>query len=132
MYSQLRNHVETAYWEEAVTKLTSADKQELSEVITGAQKKLSGTPVQVPHEEHRRLHILIYSRLNNPFVTGLLEAYWDAYEAVGLNLYSGDIDYLLEVWKYHAAMVQSIWEGNYPAGREALIRHVDLLTHRRG
>jgi DNA-binding FadR family transcriptional regulator len=130
-YSELRNHVEMAYWEEAAEKLTSPDKQELSELIARAEAKLLGTPVQVPHEEHRRLHILIYSRLNNPFVTGLLEAYWDAYEAVGLNLYSGDLEYLHEVWQYHASMVRAILDGDYQAGRQALVKHVELLAHRR-
>ena len=129
-YSELRNHIEAAYWDEAVTLLTEEDKRELQNIITRAFNKLSGTPVQVPHEEHRKLHLLIYSRLNNPFVTGLLEAYWNAYEAVGLNMYAGGIDYLEEVWGYHKIMVQSICNGNYAAGRKALITHIDLLAHR--
>ena len=129
-YSELRNHIEAAYWDEAVTLLTEEDKRELQNIITRAFNKLSGTPVQGPHEEHRKLHLLIYSRLNNPFVTGLLEAYWDAYEAVGLNMYAGGMDYLEEVWGYHKTMVQSICNGNYTAGRKALITHIDLLAHR--
>jgi DNA-binding FadR family transcriptional regulator len=129
-YSELRNHIEAAYWDEAVTLLSEEDKRELKNIITRAFIKLSGNPVQVPHEEHRRLHLLIYSRLNNPFVTGLLEAYWDAYEAVGLNMYAGGMDYLEEVWGFHKTMVQSICNGNYTAGRKALITHIDLLAHR--
>ena len=99
-YSELRNHIEAAYWDEAVTKLTDEEKNELQNLVERAQEKLRGAPIQVPHEEHRRLHLLIYSRLNNPFVTGLLEAYWDAYETVGLNVYAGGMDYLQEVWQY--------------------------------
>ncbi len=129
-FSELRNHLEAAYWDTAVRKLTDADKRELQELIEHAQEKLRSTPVQVPHAEHRRLHLLIYSRLNNPFVTGILEAYWDAYEAVGLNMYAGGMDYLNEVWQYHARMVESILNGKYEAGREALIKHVDLLAQR--
>ena len=83
--------------------------------------------LQVPHEEHRQLHLLIFSRLENPFVTGLLEAYWDMYEAVGLNMYSGDMAYLNEVWDYHARMVECICAGDYEGGREALVAHMDLL-----
>src|SRR6185436_1438768 len=79
-YAELRNHVESAYWYEAVEKLTAEDKQELSNIITRAWEKLRRTPVQVPHEEHRTLHLRIFRRLENPFVTGILEAYWDAYE----------------------------------------------------
>ena len=131
-YSELRNHVEAAYWDEAVRLLTSEDKQELQALMAHAREKLSGSPVQVPHEEHRKLHLLIYSRLKNPFVTGLLEAYWEAYETVGLNVYAGGMDYLQEVWQYHSKMVECICNGNYQAGREALIAHIDLLAHRPG
>lgn len=131
-YSELRNHVESAYWDEAVTLLTSEDKNELQGLITRAREKLRGTPVQVPHEEHRKLHLLIYSRLNNPFVTGMLEAYWEAYETVGLNVYAGGMDYLQEVWQYHSKMVECICNGNIQAGREALIAHTELLAHRPG
>ncbi|MCE9647391.1 MAG: FCD domain-containing protein [Chloroflexi bacterium] len=130
-YSELRNHIEAAYWDEAVKLLTGEDKLELQNILARALEKLGGDIIQVPHEEHRKLHLLIYRRLNNPFVTGLLEAYWDAYEAVGLNLYAGSKDYLQEVWEYHKIMVQSICNGNYSAGHEALVTHIDLLAHRR-
>ncbi len=131
-FTELRNHVETAYWNEAVELLTDDDKNNLDSLISRAWEKLRGTPVQVPHEEHRRFHLLIYSRINNPFVTGILEAYWDAYEAVGLNLYTGGIDYLEEVWNFHLQMKDAILAGDVESGRQALIQHVDLLAHRRG
>jgi DNA-binding FadR family transcriptional regulator len=129
-FAELRNHIETAYWDEAVCKLTEADKSELMDVIGRAQEKLRSKPPQVPHEEHRKLHLLIYRRIENPFVTGILEAYWDAYEAVGLNIYAGGMDYMNEVWEYHAEMVDCVCSGNFDAGREALIKHVDLLSQR--
>ena len=124
------HHIENTYWDEAVALLTEDDKRELQNIITHAFEKLSGNPIQVPHEEHRRLHLLIYSRLNNPFVAGLLEAYWEAYESVGLNMYAGGMDYLEKVWGYHKTMVQSICNGNYAAGRKALVTHIDLFAHR--
>ena len=129
-YSDLRNHVEDAFWFEAVEKLSPNDKEELRNLITRAQEKLNRSPIQVPHEEHRALHLLIYSRLDNPFVSGVLEAYWDAYEAVGLNVFAGGYEYLQEVWQYHQSMVESICNGNYKAGHEALVAHTDLLYHR--
>ena len=129
-YSELRTHIENTYWDEAVALLTEDDKLELQNLITHAFEKLRGNPAQVPHEEHRKLHILIYSRLNNPFVTGLLEAYWEAYESVGLNMYAGGMDHLEEIWGYHQTMVQSICNGNYAAGRKALTTHIDLFAHR--
>ena len=129
-YSELRNHVEFAFWHEAVRKLTPEDKQALQVLVTRAWKKLRGTPIQVPHEEHRNLHLMVYSRLENPFVTGILEAYWEAYETVGLNRYMGGIDYLEEVWQHHQQMVEAICNGNFEAGYEALVKHTDLLYHR--
>ena len=129
-YAELRNHIEAAYWHEAVAKLTKEDKDELQAMITRAWEKLKRTPVQVPHEEHRNLHLLIFKRLENPFVTGILEAYWEAYEAVGLNVFAGGYEYLQEVWRYHKTMVESIRSGNYKAGYEALVAHTDLLYHR--
>jgi len=129
-FAELRSHIETAYWNEAVCELTDDDKTELKSLIKSAQGKLAASPPKVPHEEHRKLHLLIYSRLNNPFVTGLLEAYWDAYEAVGLNIYAGGMDYLNEVWGFHAQMVECICNGKFDAGREILVKHVDLLSQR--
>ncbi len=129
-YSELRNHVEYAFWYEAVEKLTSEDKAELQAIVAQAWQKLRRAQIQVPHEEHRNLHLLVYSRLDNPFVTGILEAYWDAYESVGLNVFTGGYDYLQEVWKYHEEMVEGICTGNFEAGYEALVKHTDLLYHR--
>lgn len=129
-YSELRNHIEGAYWFEAVPLLLEEDKQELKDLLERAKEKLNGNPIQIPHEEHRQLHMVIYQRLENPFVTGLLEAYWDAYETVGLNVFTGGLSYLEEVWEYHTQMVQAICNDNYEAGYQALIQHTDLLYHR--
>jgi DNA-binding FadR family transcriptional regulator len=129
-YADLRNHIESAYWYEAVERLTEEDKEELEAIVKRAWEKLRRTPIQVPHEEHRNMHLLIYSRLDNPFVTGILEAYWEAYEAVGLNVFAGGYDYLQEVWRYHQVMIESICNGNYKAGYESLVAHTDLLYHR--
>ncbi len=129
-YAELRNHVESAFWHQAVQKLTEQDKQELQNLVARAWEKLHGTPIQVPHEEHRNLHLKIYSRLENPFVTGILEAYWEAYESVGLNVFAGGYEYLEEVWRYHQDMVEAICKGNFEAGYQALVRHTDLLYQR--
>ena len=129
-YSELRNHVEAAFWYEAVEKLTEQDKEDLQNLITSAFEKLEGMRIQVPHEEHRHMHLLIFSRLENPFVTGILEAYWDAYENVGLNVFSGGYEYLKQVWEYHRNMVNAISEGKYEEGYRALTAHTDLLYNR--
>ncbi len=128
-FSDLRTHVEMAYWRQAVLALTAEDHQQLTCLLGRAMARLNGQPVQIPHEEHRALHLTIYCRLNNPFVTGILEAYWTAYEAVGLNLYT-DMAYLQNVWAYHRRMVEAICAGRVEDGFRALTEHTDLLFHR--
>jgi len=128
-FSDLRTHVEASYWHEAVQSLTQEDHHRLRELVEQASSKLEGQPIHIPHAEHRELHLTIYRRLNNPFVIGILEAYWEAYEAVGLNLYN-DISYLKTVWDYHRLMVEAICSGDIAAGYRAQIEHTDLLQQR--
>lgn len=125
-FADLRRHVEIAYWYEAVSLLTEVDYENLRTLMIKAWAKLRGNPIQIPHEEHRELHLGIYRRLNNPFVTGLLEAYWGAYEAVGFNFYT-DINYLEEVWRYHQKMVDGICTQDFDSGYRALNEHTDLI-----
>lgn len=128
-FADLRNHIEAVYWEEAARMLNEEDHEELQNLLTKAWQKLRGNPIQIPHTEHRQLHLLIYSRLENPFVIGILEAYWEIYEAVGLNLYA-DYNYLYQVWMYHQEMVDAICQSDFESGYRALIEHKDLLYHR--
>ena len=128
-FSELRNHLEAAYWFEAVALLEAQDREELQRLMDSAWSKLRSPQVNIPHSEHRRLHLGIFQRLNNPFVLGLLEAYWEAYEAVGLNVYT-DYDYLQQVWNYHQQMVDGICADDFSAGYQALVEHKDLLYHR--
>lgn len=128
-FADLRNRLEASYWSEAVSRLEEEDKEELKELTVSAWAKLNGSPVQIPHSEHRRLHLTIYRRLNNVFVTGILEAYWDAYEAVGLSVYT-DFDYLQQVWKFHQQIVDAICQGDLEKGYQALVAHTELLLHR--
>jgi DNA-binding FadR family transcriptional regulator len=127
-FADLRNQLEAAFWFEAVNLLTSKDIVELQLFLTRAWEKLLGTPVKIPHTEHRKLHLCIFSRLENPFVLGILEAFWAAYEAKGLNLYA-DYEYLHEVWKYHQKIVEAIADGDFNAGYNALVSHKDMLYH---
>jgi DNA-binding FadR family transcriptional regulator len=128
-FSDLRNHIEASYWYQAVSHLLPEDLEELKEIILIAHKKLNSDPIQIPHEEHRRLHLTIFKRLENPFVKGILEAYWDIYEAVGLSVYE-DRKYLERVWLYHKQMVDAITNADYLNGYQALIAHMDLLFQR--
>jgi len=128
-FADFRRNLEAAYWHQAVDLLTDDDKNVLRGLVEDAWEKLRGTPVQIPQYEHRQLHLTIYKRLDNLFVSGILEAYWEAYEAVGLNLYAG-YQYLEEVWTYHQQMVNGICSGDLETGYQALVEHTDLIRHR--
>jgi DNA-binding FadR family transcriptional regulator len=49
-YAELRNHVEAAFWYQAVQKLTDEDKQELQGLVARFPGEIAGTPIQVPHK----------------------------------------------------------------------------------
>jgi len=125
----MRNRLEAAYWYQAVELLTPEDIQQLRMFVQRAKNKLSKDPVQIPHIEHRNLHLKIFSRLNNQFVIGFLEAYWDVYEAIGMDVYT-DYSYLQRVWEYHDRMVEAIANGDYSSGHQALIDHMALIKQR--
>jgi len=127
LFADLRQNIEASYWHEAVEKLTEEDHAQLKMLMERAWRKLDGRPVQIPHDEHKQLHLTIYGRLNNPFVTGILEAYWESYEAIGLNVFT-DYNYLRGVWQYHEKMVHAICSGDFSSGYRALVEHTDLLT----
>lgn len=128
-FGVMRNHIEAGFWEEAVQLLGPEEKQHLQDLMSRAWSKLRGVPIQIPHQEHRELHQTIFSRLENPFVRALLEAYWEGYEATGLNTYA-DYAYLHQVWTYHQAMVDAILDQDYQAGYRALVEHSGLLQNR--
>jgi DNA-binding FadR family transcriptional regulator len=128
-FSSLRSHLEVAYWHEAVVLLTLEDKAHLRALIREAWRKLNQPRAQIPYQEHREFHLAIFRRLENPFVLGLLEAYWDGYEAVELNTYA-DYRYLEKVWQYHERIVDAIDCGDYDKGQGLLIEHMRLLSSR--
>jgi DNA-binding GntR family transcriptional regulator len=118
--------LEFAYFPQAVDLLEESDHLELRRLIKSAWAKLKGRPVRIPHQEHRELHMTFYKRLNNVFVSGLLEAYWDAYEAVGLNVYA-DLDYLEQVWTYHDQLAEAAIQKDKEQGLEILREHFNLM-----
>jgi DNA-binding FadR family transcriptional regulator len=128
-FSDVRRHLERAYWFEAVEKLTPADIQHLRELVERAEEMLHDEPIRVPHAEHRELHIVIYQHLENPFVLGLLEAYWEAYDQVGLSRYTG-LAYQEQVWKFHRQIVEAIAAGDFERGFKLLNEHFDLIDKR--
>jgi len=59
-------------------------------------------------------------------VLGLLEAYWDAYEAVEFSTYA-DYGYLQEVWSYHARIADALVRRDHALGKQLLIEHMALI-----
>jgi DNA-binding FadR family transcriptional regulator len=128
-YSDLRNHIESAYFYQAVGLLMPDDHDYMKKLVISAKEKIVSKPIRIPHWEHREFHLVIFRRLNNLFVIGLLEAYWQLYEAVGLSVYA-DINYFKQVWAYHEKIVESLVSGDYPSAYLALMDHMGLLTTR--
>lgn len=127
LFSQLRNHLEASFWNEACANLTEEDTTEMRGFIDNARSKLNNPPhILLPTEEHRNFHLTVFKRLENPFVLGILEAYWDAYEAVELNHYA-DYDYHKRMWDYHAEILNAICAGEFDRARELLIEHTQLI-----
>jgi DNA-binding FadR family transcriptional regulator len=125
-FSQIRQVIEKSFWQEAVEHLTTEDKIQLKETVNKAWSKLRGNPIHVPNLEHRAFHLTIFGRLDNPFVKGILEAYWDAYEASEMTRFV-DYQYWLDVWNYHEAIAEALCQNELEQGRQLLIQHFDLL-----
>ena len=134
-FSNLRRHIEANYWFEAVENLGLEEIEYLEQLVTRACKKLESFPPRLPHPEHRDLHLTIYGKIENIFVVGLLEAFWDAYEAVGYSQYT-ELEYLKNVWRFHKEIVEAIAARDFDLGYELLLEHMDLLqdisSHKNG
>lgn len=126
LFGEVRNHIEVAFWNEACERLKDEDKTIMRLCLERARGKLNGKPVRIPNEEHRTFHLTVFRRLENPFVMGILEAYWDAYEAVELNRYA-DYSYLQQVWTYHEQIFDAICTGNYEQAKALFVAHTNLI-----
>jgi DNA-binding FadR family transcriptional regulator len=129
-FSALRNHVEAGFWHQACALLSDNDTAEMQRCIDAAHAKLNprGGHITIPYEEHRAFHLTVFKHLDNPFVLGILEAYWDAYEAVEVSRYA-DYAYHTLVWDYHERILKAICAGNYDEGQRLLLEHTSLRLH---
>lgn len=125
-FSELRRAIEKSMWPQAVKLLTAEDKTELRRLVDLAWDKLRGEPIHVPNGEHRRFHMIIFRHLSNPFVLGLLSAYWDAYEASELTRFM-NYQYWLDVWTYHERIVEALEANDFDQGLVLLTEHFSLL-----
>lgn len=128
-FADLRKQVERAYWQQAVSTLSEKDIERLESLVGQALEKLNGDPIRLPYEEHKEFHLQIFGNLDNPFVIGLLEAYWEAYDEVGLSRYE-DFGYLKEVWEHHQKIVDAIKAGDIEASYQILNEHFELINQR--
>ncbi len=128
-FARLRTSVELGFWYDAVSRLAACEITELRALVDAALAKLNHSPIEVPFQEHRQLHLTFFKHIENPFVQGILEAYWDAYKAFGLALFA-ELSYHREVWDYHARMVECVAQGDFDGGYRALRKHMTLLRYR--
>jgi DNA-binding FadR family transcriptional regulator len=128
-YANLRKHLEAAYFLEAVQKLTYEEKRDLDAIVERAEEKLRRRPVVIPTTEHRDFHLSIYRKLNNPYVFGLLESYWELYKAAGFEIYP-DMEYVNRIWQYHRKTIDLINAKQYELAYQALMEHMELIAQR--
>ena len=126
-FASLRNHVEASYWNEACALLGEDDFAAMQACIDSANDKLAAPPIHIPNPEHRSFHLTVFRHLDNVFVLGILEAYWDLYEAVGIHRYM-DYSYLRQVWDYHSRILRRIQAGRFDDARQAFVEHTRLLS----
>jgi len=127
-FASLRNHIEAAYWNEACALLTEDDLVAMEKCITIAHEKLNSPQIHIPNQEHRIFHLTVFKHLDNPFVIGILEAYWELYEEVGVNRYM-DYTYLKQVWDYHKRILSLIREERFDDAKQAFVEHTRLLRY---
>jgi len=128
-FADLRKHLESSYFIEAAQRLTASDISRLEDLIQSAQTKIATFPGQTPTEEHREFHTFFYHRLDNPYLDGMLDAFWDVYHLNGYEVYP-DLGYIERIWQYHARIIGQIKTGNYAQGLSLLLEHMDLVNQR--
>lgn len=80
----------------------------------------------IPLEEHSEFHLSIYRPLNNTFLNGILETYWQLSQETEFRMYSDQV-YLENVWTYHKKIQRAIATKEYDLGYQALMTHFELV-----
>lgn len=125
-FRDMRNHLEAAYFLEAVKQLTEKDVEELFVIVESAENKIEGYPPLLPHAEHRDLHLLLFSHIENIFLKGILDVYWEIYEYLGYSVVS-DHKYLKNVWGYHRKICEAIAEEDLDRAFQLFMDHKELI-----
>ena len=124
--ASVRQHLELAFWNEAVSKLTEKDVEHLEGIVDTAYQKINNHPVILPLEEHKEFHLTIYRPLKNNYLNNLMEAYWELNSETDYHTYS-DVNTLQNVWAYHRKIQQAIAAREFDLGFEALKTHYELV-----
>lgn len=107
--------VEMSFIRPVLQKLSEDGISKITEIVNKANNKIHSTPAQIPHEEERSLHEYLFEKSGNQFVFGIVEAFWDTYEAVGLNIYTS-YDWLEEKWGSYLAFANALARGDFSEG----------------
>lgn len=129
MFASLRTHIETAYWLEACAIISAETLSRMRKALERARTRLNSHPIHIPYDEHRIFHLSMFEQLDNPFVIGILEAYWRGYEAVEVSRYA-EYSYLCDVWDYHEKILEALERRDYEGAKQLFIEHTRLLRYR--
>lgn len=125
-FRDLRNHLESIYFYEAVALLTPDDLSQMFNIIGEAEKKIGSIPSKTPHIEHRDWHLILFSHVENVFLKGILSVYWEIYKKQGYSVVS-DETYLRNVWLYHRKITDYLAIAEYSSAYQAFLEHKDLI-----
>ena len=125
-FADLRSKLEEDYWYSALENLLPEDIELLNQIVEKALKKVNYDKSRVPHKEHIELHMTIFKRFDNPFVMGILESFWSAYERISPTV-AKDQEYLVQMWDYHKQIVEAINVGDFEKSFHVMLFHMDFL-----
>lgn len=126
-FTDLRVQLETGCWLAMCESLSAPDFVALHTIIQSARQKLRDERwVQIPHREHGQFHRMLFGKINNPFVNGILNVYWEAYEAIEPRRYAR-FAYHQKVWDYHEQIITEIEDGNFVKAQATYTEHAQLL-----
>lgn len=125
-FRDLRNHLESAYFLESIMALNEREVNQLLDIVCAAEIKIESYPPLIPHNEHRDLHLLLFSHCENVFLNGILSVYWEIYENQGYSVVN-DQTYLKNVWSYHRKISEAIANKDFEQAYRLFLEHKELI-----
>ena len=126
-FTDLRVQLEIGSWFAMCESLGSQEFVALHEIIQAARQKLQDERwVQIPHREHGQFHRMLFSKIDNPFINGILNVYWEAYEAIEPRRYAS-FAYHQKVWDYHEGIANELEGGDFMKAQATYMEHAQLL-----